>query len=114
MRFIQATILCFAAAVILLPALAAWAGTGAMTVINESGLSLSIYMDGSKKCTLGPGQSKTLEDIPDGAHEFQARTSSGEVKFSKQLRIVAGRTGKWTLKHSNLIPDPQPGIYLVP
>ncbi len=113
MRFIQATILCFVAAVVLLPALSAWAGTGAITVVNESDVSLTIYVDGTKKATLGSGQSKTIEGIPEGAHEFEARTSSGEVKFSKQMRIIAGRTGKWTLKHSNLLPGPHPGIYLI-
>ena len=110
-KIVQGFFLCFAAGVLLLPALSASAATGAVTVVNDTDFTLEIRMDGAKKCTLKPGAEQTLDAIPEGAHTFQAVTSEGEVKFRKEMRVVAGRTVSWILKWTHLLPAPQAGFH---
>ena len=113
MRTVQAFILCFVAAAVFLPALSASAADGAITVINDTEFTLEIKVDGQTRCKLAPGAKKTLDAIPEGAHQLQAVTPDGDVKFSKEMRVIAGRTASWYLKWTHLLPGPQVGIYLI-
>jgi hypothetical protein len=101
-RSIRRAILLATVALLALPALGAMAEPGGVTVVNDTEFTLEIRMDGSKQFVLQPGAKRTIEGIEPGAHSFQAVTSEGEVKFRKEMRVLAGRTMQWLLKWTHL------------
>ncbi len=81
-----------------LPALAGDSDSGTVKVINDTEFTLDIKMDGTKKFTLKPDGKQSVKGISPGLHTFTATTPSGEVKFSKEMRLKAGQNLSWYLK----------------
>lgn len=86
-----------ATALILLSSVACDPGHG-VTVVNESGQSITIYSGGHTEGTLGPGQRKTFTYIKyAGQKLFEAQDEDGDVLFSEELTWQELRERRWRI-----------------
>jgi hypothetical protein len=69
-----------------------------LTITNESGETLSIYGDGSLKGQLDNEKTNTIERIPYGEHEMEAKKSDGTVVASSTIPVEDNIDYFWTIK----------------
>jgi hypothetical protein len=92
----------------LMPATMVWGQSigvtvGEITVYNESGFEVTIYISGNEVGKLDPGYSRTYK-VPLGSHRVEARTDS---RYGKSGYIDFNLTGtypydQWYIKNHDL------------
>lgn len=76
---------------------------GEITVYNESGFEVTIYISGSERGKLEPGYSHTYK-VPLGGHRVEARTDSRYDKEGYKDFVITGTYpyDQWYIKNYDL------------
>ena len=76
---------------------------GEITVYNESGFEVTIYISGSERGKLEPGYSHTY-NVPLGGHRVEARTDSRYDKEGYKDFVITGTYpyDQWYIKNYDL------------
>ena len=71
---------------------------GIITIINECGLAVDIFLGGEYKFYLENDETKSIEDLADGTYELEAhRKGTGEFVSRETLDVIFNRIYTWSV-----------------
>jgi hypothetical protein len=68
-----------------------------LVVLNDSVCQVVIYVDGREAFPIEPGSDRTLDDIGNGRHVFEALDARGNVIERRSVDLAPGEDFYWIL-----------------
>jgi hypothetical protein len=68
-----------------------------LVVLNDSMCEVVVYVDGREGFTVKPGSDRTLDDIGNGRHVFEALDARGGVIERRSVDLAGGEDFYWIL-----------------
>ena len=68
-----------------------------LVVLNDSVCEVVVYVDGREAFTVKPGSDRTLDDVGNGRHVFEALDARGNVIERRSVDLAPGEDFYWIL-----------------
>jgi len=75
-----------------------WEGESDLVVVNVSQCTVTLFVDGWEATSIGPNQSRTVDNVGGGRHVLEVKDEAGRLIERRYIDLAGGEDYHWRVE----------------